>query len=175
MKHPVLHVRKGVPVYDDSQEEPPWRAAAPVPPSGFRPGRRGGRRRGRRGGLTFFPLIILALALVFVFRVVPRKPSNVAVVAGWETVLRGAPHGGAGLGGVTFTRPAGSPVPEPPPVALVRFFSPQTGERQALMETLSRSPFTIHASMRDEAAVRTVQAEVIIGEQKKTLVTRRAR
>jgi hypothetical protein len=171
MKNPILRVKKGVPVYDDSQEEPPRRPAVPVTRSRTRPG----RRRGPRGGLTFFPLLILALALVFVFRVIPRKPSNVATVAGWETVLRAAPYEGAVLVGVTFTRPAGSPVPEPPPVALVRFFSPQTGEKQALMETLVRSPFTIHASMKDEAAVRSVQAEVIIGDQKKTLITRRAR
>jgi hypothetical protein len=171
MKHPVLHVKKGVPVYDDAREEPPRRTTAPVPRSRFRPR----RRRGGRGGLTFFPLLILALALVFVFRVVPRKPSNVAQVAGWETVLRATPHEGAVLVGVTFARPAGAPVPEPPPVALVRFFCPQTGEKQSLMEALVRSPFTIHASMKNEAAVRTVQAEVSIGGQVKTLTTRRAR
>jgi hypothetical protein len=172
MKHPVLHVKKGVPVYDDSLEEreAPRRAAEPV--SRFRAGK--GRRRGR---LAFLPLLILALALVFVFRFIPRKPPNVAVLAGWEAVLRAAPHEGAVLAGVTFKRAAGDPVPETPPIALVRFFCPQTGERQAVFEALARSPYTIHVSMKDSPAVRIVQAEVVIGDQKKFLavVPRRAR
>jgi hypothetical protein len=175
MKHPVLHVKKGAPVYDDSREEreAPRRAAEPVSRFRFRAG-----KRRRRGGLTFLPLLVLALALVFVFRFIPGKPLNHAVLAGWQAVLRAAPRDGVLLVGVTFirTRPPAAPgsaaantAPEPAPIARVSFYCPATGEKQAATEPLVRSPFTIHARMVNGAAVRSVQAEVIIGDQKRFL------
>jgi hypothetical protein len=176
MKHPVLRVKKGAPVYDDSLEEreESRREQQPVPRMTARPG----RRRRPRGGLTFLPLLVLALALVFVFRVIPRKPPNTATLAGWDLVLRAESHDGTVLVGVTFTRSvvrrgffraAATPVPEPPQAAVVTFSSPQTAERRVVTESLLRSPFTVHARMLDEPPVNRMQAEVAVGGQKRLL------
>jgi hypothetical protein len=175
MNHPVLRVKKGVPLYDDSQEErePPRREPTPAARRRMRPG-----SRRRRGGLTFLPLLVLALALVFVFRVMPRKPPNTATLAGWDLVLRAAPHEGALLVGVTFTRSVvrrvfirseATPVPEPPQAAVVTFSSPQTAEKRVVTDSLVRSPFTVHARMLDEPPVNMMQAEVDVGGQKRLL------
>jgi len=94
MKNPVLRIRKGSRVYDDSQEAPelPPRAPQPAP---------------RRGRLSLLPLVVLVLAVVVVFFVLPRSQPNRAVIGGWNTTLRGQRHDigltGSILGGPTMT------------------------------------------------------------------------
>jgi hypothetical protein len=182
MKNPVLHIKKGVERYIDpppgSEQEPPRQG-----PLGTRPPQRktvGPARR--RGRFTYLPLLILALALVIVFRVVPRLPTNRATLMGWDVMLRAMPHQEAGPGGdgpvrtllvsVTFierSRPAGSPGGGQAPRAAARFVLPETGEELSLSEDLLKSPTTLHGQLRYDPRIRKVLATVSVGPETRTL------
>ena len=172
MKHPILSVKKGAEVYDDSLAESERRlqaaeAAAQIhPPSGRR------RPRARRVRMTYLPLVVLAIGLVVVFRGIPRPPTNRASLAGWQVVLHATPYGNTLLLSVTFTHgTASSPLaPESPPaIASVRFFLQDTGERLSLEEALAKSPMTVRGQLPYSAIIKKVQAEVSIGAEKKIL------
>jgi|GEM_PF-2736874 len=182
MKNPVLHIKKGVELYVDpppgSEQEPPRQG-----PLGTRPPQRkaSGSPR-RRGRFTYLPLLILALALVFVFRVMPRPATNRAALMGWDVALRAMPYGGAGSGGggqesallvsVTFidrARPAGDLNGGQALRAAVRFLLPDTGEELSLSEDLVKSPTTLHGQMRYTERVRKVLATVRVGAETRTL------
>lgn len=182
MKNPVLHIKKGVETYVDpppgSEQEPPRQG-----PLGTRPPRRKAfspsRRRGR---FTYLPLLILALALVIIFRVMPRVPTNRAAMMGWDVALRVMPYSETGSGGdgsglallvsVTFiekSRPAGALGGAQAPHAAVRFFLPDTGEELSLSEDLVKSPTTLHGQLRYSERVRKVLATVSVGTETRTL------
>ncbi|MGD0724005.1 MAG: hypothetical protein ABSB63_00395 [Spirochaetia bacterium] len=172
MKNPVLHIKKGVEQYFDP---PP--GSGPQPPGQRRPGDRPLqgkllRSAPRRSRLTFFPLLILAIALVVVFRIVPRAPTNRATLMGWNVVLRAMPYGEALLVSVTFiekARPGVDPGGRPAPRAAVRFVLPDTGEQLTLSEDLLKSPTTLHGQMPYTDAVRKVLATVNVGTETRTL------
>jgi hypothetical protein len=165
MKNPVLRVRKGVRVYDDSQEEPapPPRAPDPSP-------RRRTRPAARKGRLNLLPFLALALALVVVFRVVPRLQANRAVIGGWNTTLRASADQDSLQVNVTFVKegPAGAPIVDGPQVA-VRIVLPDTGQEISLSGVLSKSPTTLRGQMDYALRVKRVQAEVSVGAERKTL------
>ncbi len=167
MKNPVLRVRKGVPVYDDSTEEPPpSRPRAPEPP------RRRARAAPRRGRLPLLPLVALVLALVIVLRVLPRGSTNHAVIGGWNTTLHAAAYQDAILVSVTFVKEgSGAAAGEVAngPAASVRIVLPDTGQELSLTGVLSRSPITLRGQMDYSAPVRRVQAEVSVDGDRKTL------
>lgn len=172
MKNPVLHIKKGVERYVDHPL-----GSELQPPSQRRLGDRhmqgkGSRPPLRRGRLTFFPLLILAIALVFVFRIMPRAPLNRATLMGWDVVLRAMPYGEALLVSVTFlekTKPGADLSGRPVPRAAVRFLQPDTGEQLSLSEDLVKSPTTLHGQMPYTGAVRKVLATVSIGTETRTL------
>ncbi len=170
MKNPVLHIKKGVELYVDppvgSELQPPRQRA----PTGGTIQRKPSRSPLRRGRLTFVPLVVLAIALVVVFRVVPRAPTNRATMMGWETVLRAMPYGDMLLVSVTFIQ-AAPPGPNGPPApkAVVRIVLPETGEQLALSEDLSKSPMTLRGQMRATPAVKKVLATVSVGKETRTL------
>ena len=187
MKNPVLRVRKGAEVYDDSlaeserrlhaaeaaaQRHPPaWNAA--TAPAARGSGRKRRRPHARRAGMTFLPLVVLAIGLVVVFRIIPRPPTNRASLAGWQAVLHATPYGNTLLLSVTFTHgtPSSPLAPETPPaLASVQFFLQDTGERLTLAEALVKSPMTIRGQLPYRANVKKVQAEVSVGAEKKTLI-----
>ncbi len=172
MKNPILHIKKGVGQYVD----PP--AGSEPRPSGY--GRLGDRpmqgkaRRPprRRGRLTFLPLLILAIALVLVFRIMPRAPLNRATLMGWDVVLRAMPYGEALLVSVTFiekARPDADLSGRPVPRATVSFLLPDTGEQLALSDDLVKSPTTLRGQMPYTERVRKVAATVSIGTETRTL------
>ena len=170
MKNPVLHVKKGAELYVDrpagSDLQPPRQWAQ----AGRTMRRRPSRSALRRGRLTFVPLVILAIALVVVFRVLPRAPTNRATMMGWETVLRAMPYEDMLLVSITFIQ-AAPPGPNGPPVpkAVVRVLLPETGEQLSLSEDLIRSPMTLRGQMRGTRAVKKVLATVSIGKETRTL------
>ena len=172
MKQPVLRVRKGAEIYDDSLAESERRAQAKEiaaqrhPPTGRR------RLKKRRVRMTFLPLVVLAIGLVLVFRIIPRTPTNRASLAGWDAILRATPYGNTLLLSVTFIHGTASPplAPEiPPTIASVRFFLQGTEERLSLEEALVKSPMTVRGQLPWSARVKKVQAEVSIGTENKTL------
>jgi hypothetical protein len=172
MKNPVLHVKKGVERYIDpppgSEQEPPRQG-----PLGTRfVQRRAVRSPRRRGGFTYLPLVILALALVFVFRIMPRQPTNRAALAGWDLVLRATPYGEALLVSVTFiekAQPGADLTGKPIPRAALRFLLPDIGEQLSLSEDLVKSPTTLRGQMPFTDRVRKVLATVTIGTETRTL------
>jgi hypothetical protein len=170
MKNPVLHIKKGVERYVDPSpgseaqpsgqrrlsDRPLQRKAAPL----------------RRGRLTFFPLLVLAIALVFVFRIIPRAPMNRATLMGWDAVLRAMPYGEVVLVSVTFIEkghPGADLSGRPAPRAAVRFLLPDTGEQLSLSEDLVKSPTTLRGQMPYTVSVRRVLATVSIGTETRTL------
>jgi hypothetical protein len=165
MKQPVIRVKKGAVIYDDRQaaaDAQPWRPR--LTPAGR------SRRRPPRRGSVFFPLLVLAAALALVFWILPaRRSTNSAVLDGWKAELRAEVFEGALLAGVTFIRAGDAPVPNPPPIAIVRFLVSGTGERIAVTEALERSPYTVRARLSDQPRARSISAEVLIGDKKKIL------
>ena len=169
MKHPVLHIKKGVERYIDpppgSELQPPRRG-----PLGTRPLPRKPLRR--RARFTYLPLLIMALALLFVFRIMPKLPTNRAVLKGWDTVLRAMPYGEVFLVSVTFiekVRPAADPSGMPSPQAAVRFLLPDTGDELALSGDLVKSPTTLHGRMPYSDRAKKVLATVSVGTETRTL------
>jgi hypothetical protein len=172
MKNPVLSVRKGAEVYDDSPAESERRAQAAEAAAQLNPppGRR--RPHARRIRMTYLPLVFVAIGLVVVFQGIPRLPTHRASLAGWQAVLRATPYGNVLLLSVTFIHDTASAprVPDSPPeIAVVRFVLQETGERLSLEEALVKSPMTIRGQLPYSAVVKKVQAEVSIGADKKTL------
>ena len=170
MKNPVLHIKKGVEVYED-----PHAGSEPQPPRPRAPTvrtfpRKPSRSPGRRGRLAFVPLVVVAIVLVVVFRIVPRAPTNRATMMGWNTVLRAMPYGDMLLVSVTFIQ-AASPGPNGPPAqkVVVHVLLPETGEQLMLSEDLMRSPTTLRGQMRPTQAVERFLATVSIGNQTRTL------
>jgi hypothetical protein len=172
MKNPVLHIKKGVERYIDP---PPGSGQGPPRqgPLGTRPVQRNAARSPRRRGrFTYLPLLILALALVFVFRIVPRPPTNRAVLMGWDLVLRAMPYGEALLVSVTFiqkAQPGADLTARPALRAAVRFLLPDSGEQLSLSEDLVKSPTTLHGRMPFTNHVRKVTATVRVGTETRTL------
>lgn len=168
MKHPVLTIKKGAVVYDDTEA----RRASELP----RPALPGTgpfvSRRSRKRGipLTFLPLLAIAMGLFILFRIVPNTPVNRAIVAGWQVTLRATPYQDRLIIGVTFlsTVPVAansSDVPE----ATARFSLPGTGERAFVAGALEKSPMTLRADLPHLAGSKKVQAEVSIGSARATL------
>jgi hypothetical protein len=160
MNHPVLKIRKGASVYDDSE---PARANAVPRPA--RPGDRPSavrRRRGRRARLTFFPLLVVALGLFVVFRAAPRAPGSRAVLEGWQVILRVSPSPDGLNVGITFIAAAADRVPIPAP-AEARVSLPGTAESIILRSILEKSPMTLRGSLPRLPGAAQVQAEVGIG------------
>jgi hypothetical protein len=182
MKNPVLHIKKGVERYIDpppgSEEELPRQG-----PLGTRPPKRSSARvPRRRGRYAYLPLLILALALAFVFRVLPRPATNRAALMGWDVLLRAVPYRGAGsVGGdpepvllvsVTFIEKAqpGAELRSSQALpAVVRFLLPDTGEQLSVSGDLVKSPITLHGQMPYTDRVRKVLATVSVGAETRTL------
>jgi hypothetical protein len=164
VKNPVFRIKKGAPVYDDSQEKPPS-------PSVTEPAPRGRARRApRRGRLGLLPLVALVLAAVVVFRVLPRGQANRAVIGGWSTTLRAAAKQEALLVSVTFVKEGPGGVSSGAgSAAVVKIVLPDTGQEMSLSGVLSKSPLTLRGEMDYSARVRRVQAEVSVGGDRKTL------
>jgi hypothetical protein len=172
MKNPVLHIKKGIELYDAPSagrpSEPARRSAL---------GERGyqgkaPRTSRRRGRMTLFPLLVLAIALVFVFRLIPRAPTNRATLGGWDVVLRATPYGEALLVSVTFTQGAASAAAaagRPAPLATVRFILPDTGEHLTLADDIPKSPTTLRARLHYGEGVNKVVATVSVGTDTRTL------
>jgi hypothetical protein len=166
MKNPVLSIKKGAQTYDDNEADHLTRPPAPRPSGGR------GRPSGRLGRMTFLPLLVLALALVVVARVLPRAPTNRAVIAGWDATLRAVPYHDTLLVSVTFVQESSATATAPSedaPLAAVRIVLPDTGQEISLSGILGKSPITLRGQMEYSERVKKVQAEVRIGEEQKTL------
>jgi hypothetical protein len=167
MKGPVLRIKKGAPSYDDNQQEPAAPSPAPQQQTRTR-----ARAPGGRGRLTLLPILVLLLALAVVFRVLPRTPTNRALIGGWNTTLHATPYEGELLVAVTFIKDGLPGVVSPAadgPQAAVRVLLPDTGEEISFGGVLSKSPITLRGQMTFTTRVKSVRAEVSVGAEKKTL------
>lgn len=174
MKPPVLRIKKGAIIYDDTAAREASEAAHPALP-GRKPAT-SRRRKRRSAGLTYFPLVIIAVGLFILFRIVPNTPVGRAAVSGWQATLHVTPYGDRLIVGVTFlsrtplkTRSPGSPEGAEPVEAMVRFSLAGTGEQQFVAGDLVRSPMTLRGELPWLPGAKKVQAEVSVGTSRATL------
>jgi len=169
MKPPILRIKKGSVIYDDTaaqRETTPYRPDLTVTPS-----RRRIRRRSVGPRASMFPLLIIAAAIFLFFWLVPRAQSPRAALAGWQVTLRATPYEGALIVGVTFVaRSASLPVPAPETSAIVRL----SGSPQPLILSgiLERSPMTLTGRFPAYGSAARVQAQVTIQGSRVTLAAR---
>jgi hypothetical protein len=174
MKHPVLKIRKGAIIYDDTAA----REASEFPHPAL-PGKgpaRSRRRKKRSAGFTYFPLVIIAVGLFVLFRIVPNTPVGRVAVSGWQATLHVTPHGGRLIVGVTFLSKSPLKLRSPefpggaePVEAIVRFSLAGTGEQQFVAGDLVKSPMTLRGELPWVAGAKKVQAEVSVGTSRATL------
>ena len=163
MKPPVLHVKKGSALYDDSRGEEltaasAVRDAAPAP-----------RRRGRRRALTFLPLLVVVIAIAVAFQVVSRHTT--ASFPGWTAQLAVSPSGGVLDVAVIFTERPGTPARAAPaePSAAVHILLPDTGASIDLASVLVQPSTTLRGQLPLLPAVRSVTADVFVGTDRRSL------
>ncbi len=169
MTPPILRVKKGAVIYDDTEarraaEERPWRAL----PGG--PGRPDPHEKGRRIRLTYLPLLILAVGLFATFYLAQHRPANRAVMEGWQVILRATPYQDRLIVGLTFI--AGSSIPESPagpPRARALVVLEGTGTRITLEGTLEKSPMTLRGEMPYSPGGRRVRAEISVDGARRAL------
>ncbi|MGO9310190.1 MAG: hypothetical protein ACLQDL_14370 [Spirochaetia bacterium] len=168
MKHPVLKIKKGAVVYDDTDALRASEVPRPaLPGSGPLVSR---RRRRSRGPFTFIPLLVVAMGLFIVFRVLPNTPVNRAALAGWQVTLRVTPYQDLLIVGVTFisgTLPAKNAASAPP--AAVRISFPGTAALARAEGLLEKSPMTLRVDLPRIRGAKKVEAEVSIGGVRATL------
>ncbi len=164
MKQPVLHVKKGAVVYDDTRGSMHARAES----TGERtpPPRR--RRRSVRRGMTFLPLAVVALALAAALQL--ASPRDTARFTGWDARLRVVPYEGTLLYSLTFT-----PRPEPgqesggTAAADATIVLPDTGASVDLSGSVGPEETTLRGQMLLPAKARRVRADVTIGGERRSL------
>ena len=173
MKQPVIRIKKGAIVYDDTAAREASELPRPaLPGSGPLPS----SRRKRRGGrLTYFPLVIIAIGLFILFRIVPNTPVSRATLSGWQVTLHVTPYQDTLIVGVTFL--SSTPVRVPgegspgsgPSRAAVRLSLPGTGRQAFVAGDLVKSPMTLRGELPWLKKAKKVQAEVSVGNTHVTL------
>jgi hypothetical protein len=170
MKHPVLKIKKGAVVYDDTEARRASELPRPALPGTGPFFSRRGRRRRRGIPITFFPLLVVAIGLFILFQVVPNAAVRRSVLNGWQATLRATPYQDRLIVGVTFI--AGSPVAgnaADAPEATARLSLPGTGEQTFVVGLLDKSPLTLRGELRRIPGAKKVQAEVRVGNAHVTL------
>ncbi len=169
MKHPTLSVKKNSYVYDDTaskQGPQAYPASTRIPVREHRTTR---PRKSRRG-LTFLPLLVLALGLVVVFRFIPRSPADRTTLAGWQVVLRATVVDGSLIVGVTFIAGQKTLVsPQATSEASVQVTLPDTGNRLTLSGLLEKSPMTLRGEVPYTPRMKHVEATVSLLDMHATL------
>jgi len=160
MKNPVLRVRKGAEHYDDSRGDGLFARSSSVFKAEEPP-----RRRRRRGGMTFLPLLVLAIAAIFQFAL----PRDTAVFRGWAVRLRAEPHGDVLLLAVDFASRGTSPAAGAAPGVNVHLVLAETGASVDLAGVLSAPATTLRGQVPLADAARTVKAEIAIGTERHSL------
>ncbi len=178
VKPPVIRIKKDGVVDSDSELHynrekrlAMGSARKPTPIMGFFRtflgfGFRGSSRRGRGRFSPLLPVLVIAIAVVFVVKFSGRSPSP-AGIAGYGAVLRADPFESSLLVSVSFTPPAKAPAV--PQSATVRFQLPDTKEELIVSGELSGDAPAIRAKMHYTGKEKTITAEVRIGDQVKTL------
>jgi hypothetical protein len=175
MNHPVLRIKKGAQVYDDTAAREAAELPRPALP-GSGPLRRGSRLRRRRGGpFTYLPLVVVAIGLFIFFRLAPNTPVTSASIAGWNVTLHVTPYNDTLIVGVTFVSKAPVEEGEDAAQALVSISLPGTAEQVLVHESLERSPMTLRGTVPWLRAAAKVQAQVAVGGAHVTLWQRAPR
>ncbi len=160
MKHPVLRVRKGAELYDDSRSEELSSLSAVderEPPR---------RERGHRRGPIFLPLLIVVIALAVVIQLAPAR--DTVRFPGWVVRLRAAPADNALLITVTFTSRPGTAPSDRPSVNVVVLL-PDTGATSEISGTLEPPATSLYGQLPLVGTVGKVEADIAIGEEHRTL------
>jgi hypothetical protein len=173
VKPPVLKVKKGAQVYDDTAAQEASELPRPLlPGSGPLPR---GRRRRRAGRYTYFPLVIVAIGLFIFFRVAPNTPVSRGSLSGWQVTLHVTPYNDTLIVGVTFVSKAPVEGSGSAERALVRVSLPGTAEEVFVAGNLERSPMTLRGTVPWLRAAAKVEARVSIGGARVTLWQRAPR
>ena len=167
VKPPILKVKKGARVYDDTaaQEESEY-PRPPLPGSGPLPR---GRRRRRAGRYTYFPLVIVAIGLFIFFQVAPNTPVSRGSLPGWQVTLHVTPYNDTLIVGVTFVSQAPVEPGGGAAHASMIISLPGTDEQVFVSGDLDRSPMTLRGTVPWLRAAAKVQALVGIGSAHVTL------
>jgi hypothetical protein len=163
MKHPVLKVKKDAVIYDDHAAAKEARRLL-APDLREMRAARPRRARGRRAGLSTASLLVAAIGVFLVFRQLPHNGVPRAELAGWQVTLRGTPHEGSLIVGLTFVSGTTGASPEAgarSAIAIVTLTG--TDERLELEGALDRSPLTLRGEVPFTTVARTVRAEVTLG------------
>ena len=159
MKNPVLRIRKGAEVYDDTSR--PAQRPEDEEPAPRR------RRRGWMGRLVFLPLAVLALAVGAFLALSPS--GRTARFPGWDVRLDAVTYGDLLLVAFTFTARGAAAGASPAPHAQLHVVLPDTGAAADLSGDLTPPTTVIRGQLPMTPAVRKVQAEVLIGPDRRTL------
>jgi hypothetical protein len=164
MKPPILHVKKGVEIYDDvRQEELRARLKAAAEEAEARP-----RRRGVRRGLTFLPLAVIGLALAAALQL--AWPRDTARFSGWDARLRAVPYGGVVLFSVTFTpRLPGAQQGAGTLTAVVTVPVPDTKSAVNLTGELGSEEVTLRGQFPLPEKSRRVRADIVVGGERRSV------
>jgi hypothetical protein len=175
IRPPIIHVKKGADVGTDYYYDKQKRlalASAPQPreiKGIFRTFLQMGRgRTPRRGGISvLFPVLIIALAAIVIFRFTGRTDGQDSI-SGYRAVLRADPYDSSLLVSVSLTPPARS---SGDGSVTVRFSLPDTGEELIVSSALAGELPVVRGKMHYTGKEKSVRAEVRIAGQSKTLVT----
>lgn len=169
MKHPILHVRKGVERYEDHEESRErarsMRTERDEPP----PRQKGLRAVLRRSRGSLLPILILVLAVIIILRVLPRSTER-ADINGWHAQLQARVFGDGILVGVGFSKLPGITTDlEPPVTASAAFLLPATGEQLVVSGSLSGQRSALRGRMRYSGSERMLEALVRVGAESRRL------
>jgi len=159
MNPPLLKIKKGSVVYDDSgaqQEAEPFR-----PDLTPAPGRRPVRRRPVGPSASLFPLLIIAAALFIFFRVMPRGQASRAELAGWQVSLQVTPYQDTLIVGLTFVSRSAQ-AQGAASEASAQVVLAGTAEQALISGSLVKSPMTLSGRLENLPGGTRVRAEVVI-------------
>ena len=173
VKHPVLRVKKGAPVYDDaapSRTHPDVLTALRA-----RRARADRSLRRRRAGGRGLLIVLLAAVGLFIVWTMTQKPAtdDRGTAGGWQAILRATHSADTLILGVTFIAREGTILSAGgPPDVSIDFSVTRTDVHRSASGALDRSPLTIRADIPFAAGMTEARAVVKIGTASVSLRTR---
>jgi hypothetical protein len=159
VKHPVLRVRKGVPLYDDAPPDLPTPDPKPAVPAPSR------RKRRRRGRLIFFPLMVIALVVAGLTLWAPSP--GTARFPGWQARLEASASGERIVVAVTFTARGGAGRVSQ---ARVHASLPDTGDAVDFAGAIESPAATLSGELPLPSSVKSLRADITVDGVSRTIV-----
>jgi hypothetical protein len=159
----ILRIKKGAVQYDDEKEDGPERPS-PRPVEQRKPPQSPTGQRARRRPLSaLLPIVILVVAVLVIYRVMPQK-SDHASVGSSEALLRAE-----AIGDSLHAAVAVSPSETEGGRVTVLFRLPDTGEQLSVSDLMTASGLILKGSMPFTGKERSIEARVTIDGASATL------